>query len=91
MLWDTILSGNVWHGELINRRKDGKFYNEDITITPVHNSEGAITQFVAIKQDITERKMSEMAIEASERKYRQLVDNAIIGIYSSTIEGIYSG
>jgi PAS domain S-box-containing protein len=87
VLWDTILKGEVWHGELINRRKNGTFYNEDITITPVQNSEGVITQFVAIKQDITERKIAELAIEASERKYRKLVDNAIIGIYSSSIEG----
>ncbi len=86
-LWETILNGNVWQGELINRRKDGKFYNEENTITPVYNSDGLITQFVAIKQDITERKIAEITIEASERKYRQLVDNAIIGIYSASLEG----
>jgi PAS domain S-box-containing protein len=86
-LWDTILDGRVWQGEMINRKKDGTFYNEEITITPVHDSEGNISQFVAIKQNITERKIAELAIEASERKYRKLVDNALIGIYSSTFEG----
>ncbi|NVO21700.1 MAG: response regulator [Bacteroidetes bacterium] len=86
-LWETILSGKVWHGEMINRRKDGAFYNEEMTITPVHNNQGDISQFVAIKQNITERKIAELAIEASERKYRKLVDNAIIGIYTSNFEG----
>jgi len=84
---DTILSGKVWHGELINRRKDGTFYNEENTITPYRDSQGNIIRFIAVKQDITERKVSELALEASERKYRQLVDNALIGIYTTTIEG----
>ena len=54
-LWRTILDGNVWHGELINRRKDGSLYYEEQTVTPVRNQFGEITHFVAIKQDITER------------------------------------
>ncbi len=54
-LWQTILDGKVWHGELINRRKDGSLYHEEQTITPVRNAEGQITHFVAIKQDISQR------------------------------------
>ncbi len=54
-LWQTILDGRVWHGELINRRKDGSLYHEEQTITPVRNAEGQITHFVAIKQDISQR------------------------------------
>jgi diguanylate cyclase (GGDEF)-like protein/PAS domain S-box-containing protein len=57
-LWDTILSGNRWQGELVNRRKDGTLYVEEMTITPIREGE-EITHFVAIKQDITERKGSE--------------------------------
>ncbi|MBK7215101.1 MAG: response regulator [Bacteroidales bacterium] len=88
-LWHTILKGDVWKGEMINRRKNGSFYNEELTITPVFDKDGKITQFVSIKQDITERKMAELAIEASERKYRQLVDNALIGIYTATLDGTF--
>jgi diguanylate cyclase (GGDEF)-like protein/PAS domain S-box-containing protein len=60
-LWSTISLGNVWHGEIVNRRKDGTTYTEEMTITPVtprktHTTE---TYFIAIKQDITERKQSE--------------------------------
>jgi PAS domain S-box-containing protein len=58
-MWDTILRGDVWKGELVNKRKDGSQYYEEMTITPVNNKKGDITHFIAIKQDITERKTSE--------------------------------
>ncbi len=64
-LWDTILSGRMWNSELINKRKDGSVYNEEMTITPVRNEEKQITHFIAIKQDITERKkLQEQLIQA---------------------------
>jgi PAS domain S-box-containing protein len=52
-LWNTILAGNVWRGELVNRRKDGSLYTEEQTITPVRSADGRIVRFVAIKQDVT--------------------------------------
>jgi PAS domain S-box-containing protein len=55
-LWNTILTGRVWQGELINRRKDGTLYNEEMTITPVQRSNGQISHFIAVKQDITIQK-----------------------------------
>jgi PAS domain S-box-containing protein len=61
-LWETILSGKTWRGELVNRRKDGSFYQEEMTITPVKNGTGDITHFIAIKLDITERKRAEERI-----------------------------
>ena len=63
-LWDTILSGNVWHGELINRRKDGKLYAEEMTIAPVYRNHEEISHFIAIKQDVSERKQHEREREA---------------------------
>ncbi len=64
-LWDTILSGRMWNSELVNKRKDGSVYNEEMTITPVLNTQGEITHFVAIKQDVTERKkLQEQLIHA---------------------------
>ena len=54
-LWSTILSGQVWRGEIVNRRKDGSVYNEEQSITPVWNSRGEISHFIAVKQDTTER------------------------------------
>jgi two-component system cell cycle sensor histidine kinase/response regulator CckA len=54
-MWNTIMAGKVWHGELVNCRKDGTLYNEEMTITPVLNDEGAVTNFIAVKEDITRR------------------------------------
>ncbi|MBZ5529283.1 MAG: PAS domain S-box protein [Acidobacteriia bacterium] len=58
-MWKTILSGRRWQGELINRRKDGSLYREEMTLTAVHGQGGEITHFIAIKQDITQRKQAE--------------------------------
>jgi PAS domain S-box-containing protein len=55
-LWNTILTGRVWQGELINRRKDGTLYNEEMTITPIQRSNEEISHFIAVKQDITKQK-----------------------------------
>jgi diguanylate cyclase (GGDEF)-like protein/PAS domain S-box-containing protein len=61
-MWDAILSGQKWRGELVNRHKDGSLYQEEMTITPVKGATGEITHFVAIKLDITERKVAEEQI-----------------------------
>lgn len=54
-LWSTILSGKVWKGEILNKKKNGEIYWESESISPLVNSEGEITHFVAMKEDITER------------------------------------
>ena len=61
-MWDTILAGRVWQGELVNRKKDGTLYDEEQTITPVLDGSGAITHFIAVKLDVTERKRSQEAL-----------------------------
>ncbi len=58
-LWNRILSGEIWHGELINRCKDGHLYTEEMTISPVYGEQGEISHFIAIKQDVSERKQHE--------------------------------
>ena len=62
-MWETLLAGHVWQGELYNRRKDGNLYLEEQTITPVMDEAGGITHFVAIKLDITNRKRQEERIQ----------------------------
>ena len=62
-LWNTILTGNIWHGEIVNRRKDDRLYTEEMTITPVRNRAGQIDHFIAIKRDITERKRLQQNLE----------------------------
>jgi len=61
-MWETILSGQKWRGDLVNRRRDGSVYQEEMTITPVKIATGEITHFIAIKLDITERKLAEEQI-----------------------------
>jgi len=61
-LWKTIRKGEVWRGELINRCKDGSYYWESQTISPVKNTQGEITHYVAVKEDITRRKELEQAL-----------------------------
>jgi len=61
-LWETLLSGKIWHGEMVNRRKDGTPYFEEQTIAPVMNDAGAIDGFIAIKQDISARRSAEREI-----------------------------
>ena len=63
-MWETILAGEVWRGELVNRRKDGSLYYEEETITPLLGENGQITHFIGVKQDITQRKRSELVLQA---------------------------
>jgi PAS domain S-box-containing protein len=55
-LWNTILSGKVWRGELQNKKKNGELYWESVVIAAILNTEGVITNFVAVKEDITDQK-----------------------------------
>ncbi|MHB8580147.1 MAG: PAS domain S-box protein, partial [Ignavibacteriaceae bacterium] len=55
-LWNTILSGKEWNGELHDKKKNGELYWENASISPIKNEKGEITNFIAIKEDITERK-----------------------------------
>jgi PAS domain S-box-containing protein len=66
-MWKTILAGSVWSGEVVNRRKNGSLYVEEMTITPVRSDHGEITHFIAIKVDVSERKRAEQALIRSEK------------------------
>ena len=54
-LWKTILDGKIWHDELVNQRKDGHLYTEEMTIASLRDEHGEISHFIAVKQDVTER------------------------------------
>ncbi len=67
-LWKTILSGRIWRGEWQNKKKNGELFWESVVISAILNGEGVITNFVAVKEDITERKkMLEELIVAKEK------------------------
>src|ERR1017187_496191 len=75
-MWSTISSGKVWKGEIVNRRKDGTTYTEEMTITPVTQGVGnaADTYFIAIKQDITGRKRAEEELYGSRQMLQSILD-----------------
>jgi PAS domain S-box-containing protein len=76
-MWKVISSGQVWHGELVNRRLNGTIYFEEQSITPVIDRAGTITHYIAIKRDISQRKEAEAEI----RKLSSVAtrtDNAVI-------------
>lgn len=62
-LWEAILAGRIWRGEVTNRHKDGSLYTDEQTITPVLDEKGQISHFVAVKLDVTERKRAEERIK----------------------------
>ena len=75
-MWQTILSGQVWRGEILNRRRDGSLYSEDQTITPVHDDNGGIRHFIAVKQDIHERKETERRLSELSRQLISVQESA---------------
>lgn len=81
-MWETVLDGRVWTGELVNRRKDGTDYLEEMTITPLRSTGGEVTHFIAIKTDITARKEAE---EALAKRATELATVAEVGTASATL------
>jgi PAS domain S-box-containing protein len=93
-LWETILAGNNWHGEFLNKKKNGEQYWESAVISPVFDFSGKIFAFVAIKEDITEKKKmieeivrakefaeaSEKKLMETEERYRKMFENMNSGI-----------
>jgi PAS domain S-box-containing protein len=64
-LWQTILAGEVWQGEFHNKKKNGESYFEAATISPIRDDKGNVAYFVAVKEDITERKRTERQLKKS--------------------------
>ncbi|MBE2217359.1 MAG: PAS domain S-box protein [Ignavibacteria bacterium] len=62
-MWQTIMGGEVWLGEFLNMKKNGELYWESASIGPIFDANGAITHFIAIKQDITEKKKQDKALK----------------------------
>ncbi|WP_300458387.1 cache domain-containing protein [Desulfobacula sp.] len=66
-LWETIITGNTWNGRLTNKRKDGSFYTEDATISPVLDKSGKLINFVAVKRDVTDEIRMEKVLQQSQK------------------------
>jgi PAS domain S-box-containing protein len=68
VLWNKITSGEEWNGEFYNKRKDGTFYWESATISPIVNNEGRIIHYLAIKEDISDRKKAQLELLQAKEK-----------------------
>lgn len=71
-MWKTLSKGKIWKGEFHNKSKEGRFFWENVTITPIKDDKGVITNYLAVKEDITEKKAAEQALKDSEDRFRQL-------------------
>jgi len=78
-LWQTILAGRVWRGEVVERHKDGSLYTADEVITPLRDDKGTVTHFVAIQHDVTLRK------QAAEREHYLAYHDALTGLYNRVL------
>jgi two-component system, cell cycle sensor histidine kinase and response regulator CckA len=82
-LWHTVLRGHVWKGRLINRRKDGTLYPEEQVITPVRDAAGRVSHFIAVKEDVTERRRTEDRL----RFQAQLLDAVGEAVIAADMKG----
>lgn len=89
-LWQTIIACQEWHGEFHNMKKNGDLYWERVVISPILDKYGNITHFLGIKEDITEHKRIEAALQQSELKFRNLVEYSNDWIWEVNAEGIYT-
>ena len=90
-LWKTIVSGVSWHGEFINKKKNGDFYTEAVVITPIRNETGSITHFVAVKEDITDLQKSQEALSNQLSFINYLVDAVPNPIFYKDADGRFVG
>ncbi len=86
-MWQTLLAGHSWKGELVNRRKDGSTYVEELIIAPVPDERGVTTHYVGVKLDITDRKAAERQLTRESERSQQLLRMAGDGILIVDLEG----
>lgn len=88
-LWKTILSGETWRGELQNRKKNGDLYWSETTISAIKNQAGETIQFMAVQEDVTERRQAQQALRRSEALLRALLDTTTDVAFLMSLDGTF--
>lgn len=87
-MWDTLTSGRIWHGQLVNQRKNGEIYWEDAYIAPVSDAFDKIKHYVGVKLDITEKTLADEAIQRLNRALQDVLDAASeVAIIATDVDG----
>lgn len=89
-LWDTVLAGSIWSGELWNLRKNGERYLDAVLVSPIRDPHGTITHLLGVHEEITARHAAEIKIQRSEERFRRLVENATDSITLLDADGLVS-
>ncbi|MFZ2267158.1 MAG: PAS domain-containing protein [Azonexus sp.] len=85
-LWQTLGRGEIWRGEFINRRKDGSVYEEFAIVSPVRQPDGQITHYLAIKEDVTEKKRIAAELDNHRHHLEALVDERTVELIKARDE-----
>ncbi len=86
-MWLTLMSGRTWKGELCNKKKSGATYWVLSSITPIVNDDGDIHHFIAVEEDISERKEVEARLREIEQRFYEMIDQSLIMIWESDPNG----
>ncbi|MBF0628378.1 MAG: PAS domain S-box protein [Magnetococcales bacterium] len=87
-MWQELERNHEWRGEFLNRRKNGELFWEYASISLIRDIHGTPTHYLAVKEDITERKLAEELIHRNELRLRTIMDNVVEGIITTDRNGI---
>ena len=89
-LWASLKAGKSWHGEFQNRKKNGDHYWETVTISPLRDADGRISHYVAVKQDVSDRKKLELELQASDTRFVRLAEQTGTIVWQMDAHGLYT-
>ncbi len=87
-IWDTIILGEIWKGEIKNKSKDGTYFWTDTIIIPFLNEQGLPLKYLAIRSDITQRIQFLEELTASEERYRTIYENTIVALFTMDLKKV---
>jgi PAS domain S-box-containing protein len=86
-IFDSVAKGEIWHGFLVSKHKNGTLYDQEVTLSPILNTAGVMTHIVGVKRDITERKRIEATLKEAERRWRTLLEEVSLIVIGLDIDG----